>query len=425
MTTTPDPATDWQRSNPDLVVYLPKGEQHHDTDNEHFLVFESPSGNELLTIWTQSSCEGRGDNHAMIARSADGKTWPDPQFLRGTRPGTTDPQAGWAFPVVSRSGRIYCFYTKQAELNDGNPQGCGTMGCCYSDDEGHTWTDGAEVPMPRNAFDNADPRVPRNWIVWQLPIRDRHGRVFTGYTQTTSPSVHPPVEGWWQWGSRCQFMRFDNLDEGPDPADLVVTWLPDDTRGLEVAHPHTGQSAVSEPSLVLLPDGRLFTTMRAWTGHVWYSVSTDDGHTWRPPAIMRYRDGGEPVLHPLAPCPIYALRDGRYLLVFHNNDGRVGTHNQRDVHWNTNHLDFVRNPAFLAVGEFRPDAEQPLWFSPPKQLLDTDGIPIGPKGTAEIATYTSLTEWRGQRILWYPDRKYYLLGKYLPDELLGDMTVPR
>ena len=49
---------------------------------------------------------------------------------------------------------------------------------------------------------------------------------------------------------------------------------------------------------------------------------------------------------------------------------------------------------------------------------------IGPKGTSEIATYTSLTEWRGQRMLWYPDRKYYLLGKSLPKSLLEDMTVP-
>ena len=53
------------------------------------------------------------------------------------------------------------------------------------------------------------------------------------------------------------------------------------------------------------------------------------------------------------------------------------------------------------------------------RLLDTDGVPIGPKGTAEIGTYPSLTEHRGQRILWDPDRKYYLLGKYLSDELLS------
>jgi len=46
-------------------------------------------------------------------------------------------------------------------------------------------------------------------------------------------------------------------------------------------------------------------------------------------------------------------------------------------------------------------------------------VPIGPKGTAEIATYPSLTDYKGRRVLWYPDRKYYLLGKYVTDEWLG------
>ena len=71
------------------------------------------------------------------------------------------------------------------------------------------------------------------------------------------------------------------------------------------------------------------------------------------------------------------------------------------------------------MGEFRPDAHQPIWFGDPVNLLDTNDILVGPKATAEIATYTSLTEWHGRRVLWYPDRKYYLLGKYLPDEMFA------
>ncbi len=72
----PDPATDWQRSDPDIVVYVPRGEVYHDTDNEHFLVFESPSGDELLSIWTQSSCEGRGDNRAILTQSIASTSFP-------------------------------------------------------------------------------------------------------------------------------------------------------------------------------------------------------------------------------------------------------------------------------------------------------------------------------------------------------------
>ena len=67
---------------------------------------------------------------------------------------------------------------------------------------------------------------------------------------------------------------------------------------------------------------------------------------------------------------------------------------------------------------------RPIWFSAPKQILDTDDIIVGPKKTAEIATYPSLTEWHGQRTLWYPDRKFYLLGKHLPDSALADLKAP-
>ena len=42
----------------------------------------------------------------------------------------------------------------------------------------------------------------------------------------------------------------------------------------------------------------------------------------------------------------------------------------------------------------------------------------------ERGTYSSLTEHQGRRILWYPDRKYFLLGRLVPDELLGNMNVP-
>ena len=206
--------------------------------------------------------------------------------------------------------------------------------------------------MPRNRFDNPDPRVPKNWIVWQKPIRDRKGRWLAGYTQCTSKSLLPPeiAKRWYQTESRCQFMRFENLDEGPAPENLRITWLPEDESGLEVTHPTTGRPAASEPG--------------------------------------------------------------------------VGIRNQREANWKSNHLNYIRHPAFIAIGEFRPTARQPISFSAPKQILDTQGVIIGPKKTAEIATYTSLTEWRGRRTLWYPDRKYYLLGKYLPDDLLADMCAP-
>jgi hypothetical protein len=131
------------------------------------------------------------------------------------------------------------------------------------------------------------------------------------------------------------------------------------------------------------------------------------------------------VKHPLAPCPIYPLDDGRYLLLFHNNDyyarnqvyGEPLPEKHAGVH--TSGVFSYRRPAFIAVGEYRPEAHQPIRFSASKQILDTDGVPVGPKGTSEIATYTSLTHFKGRRTLWYPDRKHFLLGKHITDEMLA------
>ena len=89
--------------------------------------------------------------------------------------------------------------------------------------------------------------------------------------------------------------------------------------------------------------------------------------------------------------------DGRFLLVYHNNDGTLGSHSQWTKVWKTNEANHIRRPTFIALGEFRPQARQPIWFSSPEQTLDTDGVIVGPKKTAEVGTYLSLTEWHGRR----------------------------
>lgn len=248
-----------------------------------------------------------------------------------------------------------------------------------------------------------------------------------GYSQVTSPTVKPkPAPEWPHTDTRCAFVRFENLDQAPEPADIETTWLPTDREGLDVPNIMYPQiSTCQEPSTVLLPDGRLLVVMRTMTGHPYYSVSEDDAATWRDPEPLRYRDDGEKVKHPLSPCPLYRLADGRFLLLFHNNDGTVGAHSQWKKRWKTNEASHIRRPTFIALGEFRPKGHQPIWFSAPKQILDTDGVVFGPKRTAEAATYPSLTEWHGRRTLWYPDRKHFLLGKHLPDTLLNEMRIPR
>lgn len=410
------PLTEWRRSNPDIVVYIPQEGDFNDGDNEHFLVFESPNSGDLLALWTQSTVEAHGDNHLVLARSKDGVRWSEPKWIIGTHRGTKEHQASWGFPLASRTGRIYCFYVKAPQgVKGGNS---GIMGRLYSDDDGKTWTEGPDLVVPKNP---SDPNSKgREWfIVWQKPFRDNKGRWMAGYSSEPEASY---------------FMRFDNIDEGPDIEDMKITYLPLDGKGLNLpkyVYEESKQDAepremlqAAEPSVVLLPDGRLFTTLNTRTGHIWYSVSNDDGESWREPEILCNRDKGEPFKQPMTCCPIYQLKDGRYLLLFHNNN-YFAERKEAGLEMPYGMGIFThRRPAFIAVGEFQPNAHQPIWFSKPKQILDNDGVIVSPKGTNEIATYTSFTIYKGKQILWYPDRKYYLLGKYITDEMLSDMNVP-
>lgn len=415
-----DEEVEWKRTSPDIVLYRPTGDSYTN-DNEHFLVIKAPQSDELLATWTQSSCEGRGDNHIVIARSNDGIKWSPPKYIAGIKAGAETRQASWGFPIVSDRGRIYLFFTKEIELFDNNRQGSGSMGCKYSDDNGFSWIDGCDISMPRSKYDNNNPVYPKNWIVWQLPERDAKGKFFVGYTLVTSHAHKDlPSMMWVNADSRSYFMRFDNIDDNPDPEDIRITWLPDDDMGLEVPNKSIpGMSTCQEPSVAMLPDGRLFVTMRTMTGYVYYSVSDDDGRTWRIPEMLRYSDYGDGIAHPMSPCPIYNITPDRFILIYHNNAGSHLGFSQFKDSWEINEANFFRNPTYISVGKYMKDSRQPIWFGEPIKLFDTDDIAIGPKKTAEVATYTSYLEWHGKRILWYPDRKFYLLGKYLEDGVLG------
>jgi len=406
-----DADVEWKRTNPDIVVYRPKGSGIYDGDNEHFLVFEAPKSDELMAVWNQSSCEGRGDNHLVISRSKDGEKWSQPEYMVGSEYGEFGNQASWGFPIVTEKGRIYVIYSRQAEQYDNAASMSGTMGCIYSDDNGISWSEPDNIRMPVSRYDN-----PKNWIVFQKPIKDKDGYWFTGYTLWTSYAVYPEKKerSWINKDSRCMFMRFVNIEENPEPKDVKIEWLPDGDTGLQVPNSnYEDMSTAQEPSVVLLADGRLFTVMRTTTGYMYYSVSSDNGHRWTKPEALRYEDGGGKIPHPMSPGPIYRLHDGRYILIYHNNKGKRLGFYQNDPDWQFNYANFLRNPTYISYGEYVKDAKQPIHFDEPIKMFDTDDIAIGPKKTAEVCTYSSVTHWKGKTVLWYPDRKHFLLGRYI------------
>ncbi|MBI5394569.1 MAG: exo-alpha-sialidase [Verrucomicrobia bacterium] len=418
-------------TKPDYVVFVPEvtEEKVSDTGNEHFLVFDGPDES-LMVVWTQSTHEGEPDQHIVFAQSKDeGKTWSKPRIIAGPAKAGQGDMASWAFPLVSKSGRIYVLYSQNVGKFDTFPHTTGRLDGIFSDDNGATWSKPQTIPIPRTCRDNPDTSFPGNWICWQKPLRlTQDGRYYAGITRWTSKAVKKnPTKSWISHDSVVEFMRFDNLDDNPEVAQIKISWFAFDKDAITVPFPgHPEVSACQEPSIVKLPDGRLFCVMRTGAGSPFWTVSSDDGQTWSPARRLLRKGGGEPLLHPLSPCPIYdmggnAAGSGRYALFIHNHDGHYKDYGPTDT-------GFHRRPIYLVPGHFKAGADQPVWFDEPKFFMDHDDVSLGKPGTKgrlDLALYSSFTLRSGKPVLWYPERKFFLLGRIIGKEwLVPSMKTP-
>lgn len=419
-----------QRSEPDYVIYVPGhyDNYYHDNHNEHLLVFDGP-GDKLMTVWTQNIAKPGCANRVVFSSSSDGgKTWAPPSHVMGPQwPDDPTYMASWGFPMVSKTGRIYVLCTQNQDSGGWIKMHSGTMDGVYSDDGGKTWSAQQTIPMPRSPYDDPQGKIPGEWIVWQTPMRDLKGRYFVGYTHWLHPdrALLKSLESWTQIESVVEFMRFENIDDNPEVRDIKVSYFAWGDKALRVPHfKYPMLSIAQEPSIVRLPDQRLFCAMRTNSGCIWYSLSADDGENWCNPRPLLRRDFGQPILQPVGSCPIYQLADGRYVLLHHNNRGSLAGPEQTHS---------PRRPAFIALGEFRPHADQPIWFSDSKVLMDTDGWRVDgtrqgdgrpSELTYDIGVYSSFTSRGGENVLWHPDRKFFCVGKRITAAFLADLAVP-
>jgi hypothetical protein len=126
-----------------------------------------------------------------------------------------------------------------------------------------------------------------------------------------------------------------------------------------------------------------------------------------PMTRMLRKDGGEALRHPLSPGPICDLDDVRYVLFIHNHDGHYMGYGPDDTL-------FRRRPIYIMHGHFQKAAHQPVWFDDPTLFMEHAGVPLGASGTKgrlDMALYSSFTVRKGRAVLWYPDRKFFLLGR--------------
>lgn len=394
----------------DFQIYIPESETGEDAANQHLTVLALRNG-DLLATWTTGRLEGSASQRVVISRSRDdGKTWSSPEcFASAADDGFI---ASWSFPfVVSETGRIYMFYHKHRGKVDYHHQWTSQLWYQVSDDDGLTWSRPyTHLRIERNGFSHPDPEMDTNFIIYQPPIITARGTVLVGMTHVGTKSlaldgVTPPSE--------VRFLRFDNILTATDPGDLKMTTLPrGGGDGLRFEGPDPYACFLQEPSLVNLSDGRIFCAMRSMVGYVVWSQSSDDGESWSIPEILRYHDGGEGIRHPVVPCPIFPLGDGRFVLIHHNNSGDANS-GRSPIDWCRN-----RRPVYLSVARESLASHQPLAFSEPRLLADNDRVPISPKQLTEIGTYPSLVQIKGEPWFCFPDRKHYLLGKRLGPELL-------
>jgi len=410
--------TELNVTKPDFVVFVPTVTDTNvsDTGNEHFLVFDGPDGS-LMAVWTQSSAEAQPDQHIAFARSTDeGKTWSRPRIIAGPKKPGDGHMASWGYPLVSKSGRIYVLYSQHIGKFDSFFHHTGWLHGISSDDNGQTWSKPQNVPVARSINDNPETNMPPNMLCWQKPLRlGKDGRYFAGFTRWTSFAVRKnPTQSWLSADARVEFMRFENVDDSPEVQGLKISWFAANEKALTVPFPgHPEVSACQEPSLVKLPDGRLFCVMRTASGSPFWSVSADLGETWTQPRRLLRKDGGQPLLHPLSPCPIYDVGgntagSGRYVLFIHNHDGHYQGYKPTETGYH-------RRPIYLVRGRFQPGADQPVWFDEPAFFMDHKGVSLGRPGTngrLDLAFYSSFTV-RRQPVLWYPDRKFFLLGRII------------
>lgn len=318
-------------------------------------VVRLPDGVWLCTMTTGTVEEGLQGQRIVAIRSADrGRTW---SAMIDIEP-PDGREASWVMPFLTPFGRVYAFYTFNRDnlrrmRTDPGHEWCGgrvdTLGVYayrWSDDGGQTWSaERGEIPLPLCALDRTNPYGGDVRFFWGVgkPMLDR-GTMFFGFARVGS------FGHGFMASSEGALVASDNLASERDPQKLQFRVLPDGDVGLRAP---CGPRA-EETCVVALSDGSLFCTYRGIDGFLMHGYSRDRGQTFTT-GYATYRPGGRRIKHPLACPPVWRLRDGRFLLWFHNHGGK----------WYDG-----RNPVWLCGGIERDGCIH--WSQPEVVLYDLD-----------------------------------------------------
>jgi hypothetical protein len=320
-------------------------------------------GHWLCVMTTGRGVEGQPGQHIVSARSADqGRTWSD---LVAIEP-ADGPEASWAMPLKVPGGRVYVFYTYNADnirvVPSGNSPSAnkrvdtlGRYAFKYTDDHGRTWSgDRHDIPMRPMRLDRENNTRGEILFFWGVgkPITVGDSAIF-GFAKVG------------KWGtpgtmvrSQGVFLRSDNILAEADPTKIRWTLLPDGDEGLRA--PKGPVSDEANPAA--LSDGSLYATYRTIDGYPCHAYSRDGGHTWTPPSYATYTPGGRRIKHPRAANFVRRFANGKFLYWYHNHGGEPFHDGPR------NHY-LGRNPAWVCGGV---EKDGFIHWSEPEILLYDD-----------------------------------------------------
>ncbi len=322
-------------------------------------------GHWLCTLTTGPGREGDPGQHVVATISRDhGRTWSE---LIDIEP-STGPEASWVVPLVVPSGRIYAFYTYNADRVESLPGSSkrartDTVGHYvykYSDDGGRTWSKQRyRLPMRVTACDRGNNWQGDVFSVWGICKPQICGdRVFMAFTKLGRYMLKEG-EGW--------LWRSDNILREPNVEELQWQLLPEGEHGIRAER---FGSVQEEHNLVCLSDGSLYCVYRTTTGYPCHSYSRDGGRTWSEPERMSYHPHGRAIKNPRA-CPkLWKTENGKYLFWFHNHSSKSyqgrnpawvagGVEHDGHIHWS--------QPEILL---YSPDANMRMSYP---DLIEQDG----------------------------------------------------
>ena len=316
-------------------------------------------GEWVVVMTTGRGVEGEPGQHTVSTISRDrGRTWGP---LVDVEP-ADGPEASWATCVMIPSGRIFVFYTYNADnlrqvlAEDGQylkrVDTLGKLVFKFSDDGGHSWSvDRFEVPIRSFAIDRSNVYEGKHQFFWSIAKPILH----QGSLYLALSKVGNFGEGFMASGTGAIVVS-RNLANEERPGKFNWETLPDGDAGL----PAPEGRVADEHNIVALSEGSLYCVYRTNQGHNVQAYSRDGGRTWSQPEWGRYRPEGRLIKQPRCLNKVHRFANGKYALFFHNNGGR---------HYSPHPLG-NRNPTWIAGGIERDGFIH--WSEPEILLYDHD-----------------------------------------------------